>query len=39
MLYIQSANIITSMASSIVVAMVGARARLMDEPWCKEFHH
>src|SRR5258708_1315123 len=37
MLYSQSASTITNMASSMVTAMVGARVRLMDAPWCKEF--
>ena len=39
MAYIQAASAMISMPVSIVAAIVGARVRLTDAPWCSVFHH
>ena len=39
MQYAQKPSAITSMPSSIGVAMLGAFARLTEAPWCSVFHH
>ena len=39
MQYIQKASAITSMPSSIGVAMLGALVKLTEAPWCRVFHH
>src|SRR6266851_9580842 len=39
MLYIQKASAMISMPVSIAAAMLGARVRLTDAPWCSVFHH
>src|SRR5512134_3718973 len=39
MLYSQNASAMSSMPASMVLAMLGARVRLTDAPWCSVFHH
>ena len=37
--YIQNANTMSNMPVSILVAMLGARVKLTEAPWCNVFHH
>jgi ABC-type multidrug transport system permease subunit len=39
MLYIQNANVITSIPLSMMLAIFGAAVRLTEAPWCSVFHH